>query len=713
MEMCKLLIDRIFNGNDAVYGLTCQAVEEAIAQHGADKAVEFPHTAYCLPCYYAVTGVKVKTLGEMKEALGVIKSLMTREHQLDDALMSGVATALCAEFIEVLKYLDGAEPYSEPYYGHLPDSIIRELGVPLVTGDIPGVAVIIGSAPTAQEGVDLVKSYQAQGILVTLVGGIIDQAQELGLKMGYNVRIVPLGKDITSVIHVVSVALRAALIFGNVTPGDAAALIKYTSERVPAFVNAFKPIDDVILAAGAGAIKLGFPVISNEDENITEVPGALIACPNVADFNKVSLEARNIKIKITNIDIPVAFASAFEGEIIRRKDMQVEFDGSRVDCAELVQTRSMDEVEDHKITVVGPDVDEMELGSKNPIAYVVEVAGKRMQPDFEPVIERKFHNYINCIEGVYHTGQRDMQRIRIGKEAYNAGFRIRHIGEVLYTQVKNEFEAVVDKCQVTVYTDPAECTRIRHEVAIPVFDKRDARLENLTDETVDVYYSCILCQAFSPSHVCVVTPERLGLCGAVSWLDAKATNELDPNGPCQVITKERPIDENLGSYEDVDEAVQKFSQGALEHVTLYSIMQDPMTSCGCFECICGIEPFSNGVVIANREYAGMTPLGMTFSEMASMTGGGVQTPGFMGHGKHFISSKKFMKAEGGIERIVWMPKELKETVAERLNKTAKELYGIDNFTDMIGDETNTTDPEELVAFLTEHNHPALSMDPMM
>ena len=713
MEMCKLLIDRIFNGNDAVYGLTCQAVEGAIAQHGADKAVEFPHTAYCLPCYYAVTGVKVKTLGEMKEALGVIKSLMTREHQLDDALMSGVATALCAEFIEVLKYLDGAEPYSEPYYGHLPDSIIRELGVPLVTGDIPGVAVIIGSAPTAQEGVDLVKSYQAQGILVTLVGGIIDQAQELGLKIGYNVRIVPLGKDITSVIHVVSVALRAALIFGNVTPGDAAALIKYTSERVPAFVNAFKPIDDVILAAGAGAIKLGFPVISNEDENITEVPGALIACPNVADFNKVSLEARNIKIKITNIDIPVAFASAFEGEIIRRKDMQVEFDGSRVDCAELVQTRSMDEVEDHKITVVGPDVDEMELGSKNPIAYVVEVAGKRMQPDFEPVIERKFHNYINCIEGVYHTGQRDMQRIRIGKEAYNAGFRIRHIGEVLYTQVKNEFEAVVDKCQVTVYTDPAECTRIRHEVAIPVFDKRDARLENLTDETVDVYYSCILCQAFSPSHVCVVTPERLGLCGAVSWLDAKATNELDPNGPCQIITKERPIDENLGSYEDVDEAVQKFSQGALEHVTLYSIMQDPMTSCGCFECICGIEPFSNGVVIANREYAGMTPLGMTFSEMASMTGGGVQTPGFMGHGKHFISSKKFMKAEGGIERIVWMPKELKETVAERLNKTAKELYGIDNFTDMIGDETNTTDPEELVAFLTEHNHPALSMDPMM
>ena len=682
-------------------------------EHGEEKAVSFPNTAYCLPCYYAVTGVKVTNLKELKEALGVVKTLMTREPRLNDAFMSGVATALCAEFIEALKYIDGAAPYEEPLYGHLADAVIRELGVPLVTGDIPGVAVILGSAPTVEEGVALVKSYQAQGILVTLVGGICDQVAEAGMATGANVRVIPLGKDVTAVIHVVSVALRAALIFGNVTPGDAKTLMEYTMQRVPAFVNAFAPLDDVIVACGAGAIALGFPVITNETENIARVPKSLIVQEDVSKFNATSLEARDIKIKITNIDIPVAFASAFEGEIIRRGDMQVEFDGSRVDCAELVHTVEASEIEDHKITVVGPEVDEMELGSKNSIAYVVKVAGKSMQPDFEPVIERKFHNYINCIEGVYHTGQRDMQRIRISKNAFAAGFRLKHIGEVLYASVKNEFEAVVDKCEVVIYTDPAECTRIRHEVAIPTFNKRDDRLKNLTDESVDVYYSCILCQAFSPSHVCVVTPERLGLCGAVSWLDAKATNELDPNGPCQVITKERPIDERIGEYEDVNEAVKRLSQGALEDVSLYSIMEKPMTSCGCFECICGIEPFSNGVCIANREYAGMTPLGMTFPELASMTGGGVQTPGFMGHGKHFIGSKKFMKAEGGIERIVWMPKELKEFVADRLNQTAKELYGIDNFTDMIGDETVATDPETLVEFLTEKGHPALGMDPMM
>ena len=705
------LFDVIFQGNDAVYGLTEKAVDDAIAKYGADKKVGFPGTAYSIPCYYAVTGTKVGTLGELKDALAVVKTLMTREAKLNDALMSGVATALLAEFIEVLKYIDNDTPYEAPYTGHLPDPVIRELGVPLVTGDIPGVPVIIGEAPTAEEGAALVKSYQEQGQLVTLVGGIIDQCAEQKVKMGANVRVIPLGKDITAVAHVVSVAIRAALIFGNIKPGDAAGLMAYTKERVPAFVNAFAPLNEVIVAAGAGAIARGFPVITNEDT--FAVPECLIPKVPVEKMNAASLEARNIKIKITKVDIPVSFGSAFEGEIVRRGDMQVEFDGSRVDCCELVHMKDPSEVEDHSFELIGPDFDEFPVGSKQSIAYVVEVAGKNMQADFEPVFERKFHSYLNCIEGLMHTGQRDMIRIRISKDTFNAGFRAKDLAEVLYTQIKNEFAAVVDKCQVKIYTKPEDCTRIRHEIAIPMFDKRDERLSSMTDEAVDVYYSCIMCQAFSPSHVCIVTPERLGLCGAVSWFDAKATHELDPNGPCQVVTKERPIDERIGEYEDVNEAVKKFSQGALDDVSLYSIMEEPMTSCGCFECICGIEPFSNGVCIANREYAGQTPLGMTFSELASMTGGGVQTPGFMGHGKHFIASKKFMKAEGGIARIVWMPKDLKDQVADAVNKTAKELYGIDNFCDMIADETVTTDPEELVAWLTEKGHPALSMDPMM
>ena len=707
--MDMTLLDIVFAGNDGTYARAEAAINDAIAKYGEDKTVGFPETAYSLPCYYAVTGEKVGNLGELKAALANVKTRMTRNPRLHDGFESGIASALCAEFIEVLKYIDG-NPYEAPCCGHLTDAFVRNLGVPLVTGDIPGVAVLIGTAPSADAAVALVKSYQSQGILVTLTGGIIDQLVEKGYKTGENVRVVPLGREMSTVIHVVSVALRAALIFGNVTPGDYDALCKYTFDRIRAFVNAFQPLDTEIVSYGAGAIKLGFPVITN-DPDIYSVPKSLIIQPNVDDFNATSLEARDIKLKITKIDIPVSFASAFEGEIIRRGDMQVEVDGSRKDCFELVATRDASEIEDHKIVVDGPELDEIPVGTKISMSYTVEVAGKSMQPDFEAVMERKIHSYLNCIEGVMHTGQRDMIRIRINKADFEAGFRFKHLGEVLYAKIKSEFEAVVDKCQVTIVVGDEKNAALR-AAANEVFNKRDDRLKSMTDESVDKFYTCIMCQAFSPSHVCIVTPERLGLCGAVSWLDAKATNELDPQGPCQVVPKEHCIDERLGRYEDVDEAVNKYSHGALEHVTLYSLFQDPMTSCGCFECICGVEPVSMGVVITMREYAGMTPLGMTFSEMASMTGGGVQTPGFMGHGKHFIASKKFIAAEGGPGRIVWLPKLLKDQMRERLDAVAKELYDVDNFTDMIADETICTeDPEELLNYLTEVGHPVLSMEP--
>ncbi|MEH2956826.1 acetyl-CoA decarbonylase/synthase complex subunit alpha/beta [Candidatus Merdisoma sp. JLR.KK006] len=710
----SVLTDLIYGGSNAVAGLTENAVNDAIAKHGEDKKVAMPDTAYFLPTIYAATGVKVSKLGDLPACVGVLKSLITNKEDLGDALNAGLATAVGAEIIEALKYVESADPYAEDSgIGFVPDPIIRSLGVPLVTGDIPGVAVVLGKADDAANVVDVVKDYQSKGIMTFLIGDVIEQCMEGGVKIGLDFRVVPLGHDVTSVIHVVTVAIRAALIFGNVTPGDLPGLLAYTKERVPAFVNTFGALNEVVVSAGAGAIALGFPVVADVDLGENQVPGALESVTDHAVTVKKSLELRNIKIKVKELPIPVAFASAFEGEIIRKGDMQVEFSSHKQPTCELVQTREDSEVEDHKITIVGGDLDALEAGGTYALATFVEVAGAKMQSDFESVIERKIHAWFNYMEGVMHTGQRNQIRVRINKEAFEKGLRLTHFAEVLYAMIMDEFDIVVDKCQITMVTDAAKVQEILDGTAMPAYASRDQRLESLTDESVDVFYTCTLCQSFAPSHCCVVTPERLGLCGAVSWLDAKATKELTPTGPCQPISKEGCEDEVKGVYPDVNKMVEQATQGALSKVTLYSIMEDPMTSCGCFECICGIEPFSNGVIIANREYAGMTPLGMTFGELASMTGGGVQTPGFMGHGRHFIASKKFMSAEGGFERIVWMPKELKDDVAERLNKSAKEKYGIDNFCDMIADETVATDEETLMAFLTEKGHPVLGLEPIM
>ena len=705
----SVLTDLIYGGSNAVAGLTEGAVNNAIAKYGADKEIAFPDTAYYFPTIYAATGVKVKTLGDLVPCVGVLKSLITNQEDLGQALNAGLATAVGAEIIEGLKYLE-ADPYAnESGIGFVPDPIIRSLGVPLVTGDIPGVAVVLGKAENAADVINVVKDYQSKGIMTFLVGDCIEQVAE-GVKMGLEFRVIPLGHDVTSVIHVVTVAVRAALIFGNVQPGDLAGLLKYTAERVPAFVNTFGAIDAVVVSAGAGAIALGFPVVVDIDLGENQVPGALVSVCDHAGTVATSLELRNIKIKVTELPIPVAFAAAFEGEIIRKADMHNECWSSKNATAELVMMKELHEVEDHKITIVGPDFDE---AKELALVTFVEVAGKKMQLDFESVIERKFHAWFNYMEGVMHTGQRNQVRVRVSNAAFEAGLRLKDFAEVLYVMVKNEFEAVVDKCQVTIITDPEKAAAFRDEVAMPRYAQRDDRLASMTDEAVDRYYTCILCQSFAPAHCCVVTPERLGLCGAVSWLDAKATNELDPNGPCQPIFKKGLIDERTGRYEEVNRMITEATHGAVENVTLYSILEDPMTSCGCFECICGIEPMSNGFIVVNREYKGMTPAGMTFGELASCTGGGVQTPGYMGHGRHFIASKKFVSAEGGIERIVWMPKELKDDVAERLNKTAFELYGIENFVDLVADETITTDCEELFNWLTEKNHPVLGMEPLM
>ncbi len=707
----SVLTDLIYGGSNAVAGLVEGAVNDAIAKYGADKEVAFPDTAYAFPTIYAATGVKVKTLGDLPACVGVLKSLITNQEDLGQALNAGLATAVGAEIIEGLKHVEGGNPYeNESGIGFVPDAIMRSLGVPLVTGDIPGVAVVLGKAEDPADVVKVVKDYQAKGIMTFMVGDVIEQCAEGGVRMGLEFRVIPLGHDVTSVIHVVTVAVRAALIFGNVQPGDLAGLLDYTKNRVPAFVNTFGAIDAVVVSAGAGAIALGFPVVVDIDLGENQVPGALESVCDHNDTVKKSLELRNIKIKVKELPIPVAFAAAFEGEIIRKADMHNEFWSSKNPTAELVVMREMNEIEDHKITVIGPDLaDAKELA----LATYVEVAGKKMQVDFESVIERKFHAWFNYMEGVMHTGQRNQVRVRVNNAAFEAGLSVRHFAEVLYVMIMDEFEAVVDKCQITIITDAAEAGKFRDEIAMPRYAQRDDRLASMTDESVDRYYTCILCQSFAPAHCCVVTPERLGLCGAVSWLDAKATNELDPNGPCQPIEKKGLIDERTGRYEEVNRMIAEATHGAVENVTLYSILEDPMTSCGCFECICGIEPVSNGVIVVNREFKGMTPAGMTFGELASCTGGGVQTPGYMGHGRHFIASKKFVSAEGGVGRIVWMPKELKDDVAERLNATAKELLGVDNFVDMIADETITSDCEELYAWLTEKNHPVLGMEPLM
>jgi acetyl-CoA synthase len=617
---------------------------------------------------------------------------------------------VAAEIIEALKYLDNSRPYEgTDFMGFIPDKVIRELGVAFVDDTIPGAAVLVGKSSNTDALVKIVRDLQSKGMLIIASGEVIEELKAKGVQMGERFRLYPVGVS-TQIVHALNFAIRAALSFGGVQRGDREGISAYMAKRPKVVVFEFGPIDPVLAGAAFAAVLNGASIVT--DQPVEGIPEKLLYVPEPEKMVQAGLEARGIKVSLAPVDIPVAYGPAFEGEVVRRPDTYIEAGGAaKTPTFELLRLRKEDEVEDGRITVIGKDVDELPEGGKTPLAILVDVYGKKMQLDFEGVLERRIHIFVNYAEGAWHTGQRNILWIRLSKASVAAGLRFKHFGDILITKLKEEFGNIVSRVQVTIITDEEE-VRKRLPEALEVYGQRDARLAGLTDESVDDFFSCLLCQSFAPDHVCIISPERLGLCGAVNWLDAKAAQEIDPHGPNQRVPLKGCIDEVKGQWQGVNEAVHEGTHHKLERFNAYTMMEDPMTSCGCFEVIVGMTADMQAVIVVNREYPGMTPIGMKFSSLAGSVGGGKQTPGFIGVGRKYITSKKFIPADGGFLRIAWMPKELKEAMRDALQRRAEEL-GEPNFVDKIADETVTTEAEGLVEWMAKVDHPALKMHPLL
>ncbi len=703
----KGLFQRAYDGAIIATSYAEILLNKAIREHGYDCPVGYPDTAFYLPVISSLSGIKVTKLGQLPPILNKMRGQIKEGLSFENARLCGESTAYAAEIIESLNYLNGAKPHVEPWTGYLTDPILRRFGIQLVDWTIPGQAVIMGKAKDSKSAAKILSDLQAKGFMIFLCNEIIEQLLEENMKLGVDYIAFPLG-NFTQVIHAVNYALRAGMAFGGIAPGLREEHRDYQRRRVRCFVLHFGDIDDVQVAAHFAAIFLGFPVLC-DTELADEIPDWYISHPDYDTLVNYALEVRGIKLKIVNIPVPITIGPAFEGETIRKGDMYVEFGGGRTKAFELVQMVGEDEIEDGKIEVIGPEIDDIEEGSKLPLGIKVKIYGRKMQKDFEGVLERRIHYFVNYGEGLWHVAQRDLCWLRISKDAVAKGFKFRHYGELLLAKFKDEFPAIVDRVQVTIITDK-DLVAEEAVKARDIYNLRDDRLKSLTDEAVDVMYSCTLCQSFAPNHVCVVAPERVGLCGAVSWLDARASFEIDPVGPNQPIQKEGVIDEQKGAWQSVNEFVYQNTNRNVEEVCLYTFMDRPMTSCGCFEAIMAIVPEANGVMITTREHTGETPSGMTFSSLAGAVGGGVQAPGFMGIGRSYLLSKKFIQADGGLGRLVWMPKELKEFLGDDLRKRAEEDGLGADFVDKIADESVGTTVEEILPFLEEKGHPALTME---
>jgi acetyl-CoA synthase len=732
----KIIAANVIAGAHKVYDKARTKYEKAVKKYGKKQEIGFPNTGYYLPVIYGILGFPVKTLGDAGLVLDRSEQLipppLREKHHLPylgPVLDAGMATLFNYEIFEAIRYLEDPNfylPAEDPtdekmWLGAADDIILRKRGVEFVDGTAPGFAAVVGSAPSKEIAAEMALELQKKNLYVFMAAdyagtSFTQQLIDAGVQVGWPTRLVPFGPDISAAIFAVGFATRAALSFGGVQPGDFRNVLIYNKDRVFAFVLALGDVTDEWYAAAAGAINYGFPTIA--DTPIPQIlPTGVCTYEHVVSnipHNEMvarAIEVRGLKVTVTEVPVPVAYGPAFEGERIRGEDIYLESGGGKTQAIELAIMKDMNEVEDGKVEVIGPDLKDIEAGSRLPLGILVEIAGRKMQTDFEPILERQIHHLINYAQGLMHIGQRDIAWVRIGKGAVEKGFSLSHLGSILHAKFHQDFGQVVDKVQVKIFTEDKKVKDLLKK-AKKTYDTRDARVQGMTDEDEATFFSCTLCQSFAPSHVCVVTPERTGLCGAYNWLDCKASNEINPTGPNQPIEKGEVLDERLGQWAGVNAFVQQASRGKVQKYNAYSIMEDPMTSCGCFECIAAVLPVANGVMSVDRDYKGITPCGMKFTTLAGSAGGGNITPGFVGHSKLYLLSKKFVSAEGGIMRLVWLPKGLKELLKDRLNARGEEL-GIKNFADMIADETVGVTEDEILPFLQEKGHPALTMDPIV
>lgn len=736
--MSRLIAFAAIQGGYKVVSQAEGQYRKALDTYDASTKVGFPNTAYFLPVIYSLFGIKVETLEDIKEPLEIARGLLPPHIKnknwlpfLGPLLDAGMAGIISFEIIEALRYLNEPDFYlhaEDPdidagkiWLGAADDTVLRKRGVEFVDGSAPGFAAIVGSAPTKEIAKMILEDYQRKSLYIFCAANhngttLIEQAIEAGIQVGWNTRIVPFGPDISSAVFALGFANRAAMAFGGVEPGDYRKMLLYNKDRIFAFVNALGDVGTEWAVAAAGCVNWGFPTLADTD--ITQIlPTGICTYEHVVspvshdEICQKSVEVRGLKVTVSEIDIPLSFGPAFEGERVRGADLHCQTGGGKAQCTELVKMAEMNEIEDGKIELIGPDVTDVKEGEAFPLGIYVQIAGREFQPDFEPIIERQIHHLTNYIQYVMHIGQRDIAWIRISKAAMEKGFSLKHIGTVLHAKFHQDFGNILDKVQVTLYTKKKDVDALTKR-ARGEYAARDGRVENMKDEDVETYYSCTLCQSFAPNHVCTVSPERTGLCGAYNWMDCKAAFEINPTGPNQPIEKGECLDPVLGQWKGVNEFVFKASRGNVTHYNFYSMLIDPMTTCGCCECIAAMLPSCNGVMTVGRDYAGETPCGMKFTTLAGVMGGGAASPGFVGHSKFNICQGKFILGDGGLLRMVWMPKALKEEIKERIDKRAEEM-GVPDLYDKIADETVGITEEEILPFLEKVGHPALKMDPLV
>lgn len=570
----------------------------------------------------------------------------------------------------------------------IPDSWIEEHGADLVDSTVPGIALFIGEPD--EMSLDEIGYCADRGMTIILSGGYADIETENDVLRLHGM----------SVLGVNGLLSRIALIYGKIEPGSRTSLAKYLRKR-PRLITIHTgrlTVFDVVTIFSAAAV--GSFTVSNS---------IFPAIPRISDRFSENMSARAMAERGITLSSSrgVRSGSTFENRRIRKADAYFEFGGTDATASyEIVL--SSDEVEDGSVFVDGGEICELERG-EYPLSIEVGVSGD-VDPGMEQAIERRVHFALSRTEGVWHSGQRDNSWVRISVDAVEKGIRFKDLGDNIISDIRNNFRNVVKGVEVRFSITPSFVSAGLEKAKVH-YNKRDSLLKDITDDDVEVFFTCTMCQTYAPGHICIITPERPSVCGSVTWADAKVGSEIDPYGHQRPFFKGELIDEIKGIWKGVDDMVRKASMGSISRACVHSVVDYPLTACSCMEVVVAVSDDRRSIFLVDRSDTGGNPSGMSFSELSSLVGRGSQIPGYMGIGKHYILSPGFLRGDGGLCRVSWISSRLKSMLGESLRDACEET-GVKGLFDRIGDENSVSDTTSLEHWMLKKDHPALHMEPL-
>ena len=492
-----------------------------------------------------------------------------------------------------------------------------------------------------------------------------------------------LGERETGVIYFGQLLMRYAIIYGMEPAGQAHDLAHSIEEHAPGVIFVLGELTDLESLLVQGMLSLGAPVVTTNSE--LGLVGHVYESDTITSIVERAWSLPNIRARLVEPatpDVPVPTGRIFTREKVDENNLGLSVVGSG---SSFMIVKPSPDVREDGVWIVEKQ------GSDSGFSVLVELGNDAVDPPITLWVQAILRRVINYAKGVkVKSDGNGGLRFSVTKEAVDEGFELEHLGNLIQTELRNEFPKI-GPIRVSFILDAQEEAAL--EPGIQSFvDERTRQIKEANEDSLEYFYGCTRCRSFSLAHACTVTPDRPAQCSK-PWYQLKAYAVLSPNDvydQCTLVEKGKCIDPIKGEYEGVNTSTESRTEGRVNRVFLHSIFEHPHTACSCFQNVVYHIPEVDGLAIMNRGYEGEAPNGMTWTKLANLVAGRQYEEGAATIATAYLHSKKFLKADGGYNRVVWMTNVLKKTAGNAIPEELRDAIATEN-------EASTLD--ELKGFL--------------